>query len=189
MQAYQYIIKKRYYETPAVRIRGTADATNYFNALFFDDTVENFIILALDRDNWCIGDKILAIGTHDCVVVSPRDVIYAAGCFHAAALVMAHNHPEGGRKPSEADQKLEREIRTAAERINLKIHEQIILVPEEPQPPPTPWTEDETDKLRDLLAANTPLESLTDELTRSLAEIKAKAEKMLWLLPGQKLYL
>jgi hypothetical protein len=187
--AYEYIIKKRFIYKPAVRIGGTFDATNYLNTLFFDDTVEHFFILALDKENWCIGPKILAIGARNCVHITAQEVIYAAGRFNAAGLVMAHNHPNGSLTPSEADQKLERDVRAAAERITLKIHEHIILTPEEPVPPTAaPWTEEETERLRDLLGLQTDPRTITDQLQRTNAEIKARAGELCWLLPGQKVY-
>jgi DNA repair protein RadC len=49
----------------------------------------------------------------------------------AAAIVLAHNHPNGDVKPSEQDKLLTRALVLAAETVHLKIVDHLIISPDE----------------------------------------------------------
>ncbi len=72
-------------------------------------------------------------GTTDRATVYPRMVIEAALKRKAAALVFAHNHPNGDVKPTEQDKLLTRALVLAAARIKLKnfVIPNTELIPEE----------------------------------------------------------
>jgi DNA repair protein RadC len=61
--------------------------------------------------------------------VYPRKVIEAGLRRGAAALVLAHNHPNGDVTPSEHDKTLTRAIVLAAETVGLKIVDHLIVSP------------------------------------------------------------
>ena len=61
----------------------------------------------------------------------PRRVIEAALKRQAAALVLAHNHPNGNVQPSEHDKVLTRAIVLAAETVGLRVVDHLIVSPEE----------------------------------------------------------
>jgi DNA repair protein RadC len=70
-------------------------------------------------------------GTIDRATVYPRRVIESALKRGAAALVLAHNHPNGQVKPSEQDKTLTRALVLAAETVNLKILDHLIVSADE----------------------------------------------------------
>ncbi len=45
-------------------------------------------------------------------------------------IILAHNHPSGTLKPSEADKSLTRKIQKAAELFDIRVLDHIILVPD-----------------------------------------------------------
>lgn len=47
--------------------------------------------------------------------------------LNASALVLAHNHPSGTLKPSEADKQITRKIKVAAELFEIRILDHIIV--------------------------------------------------------------
>jgi DNA repair protein RadC len=77
------------------------------------------------------GAERLEEGTIDRATVYPRRVVESALKRGAAALVIAHNHPNGHVQPSEQDQTLTRALVLAAETVHLKILDHLIVSPDE----------------------------------------------------------
>ena len=76
------------------------------------------------------GVERLEEGTIDRAAVYPRRVVEAALRRRAAAVVLAHNHPNGDVKPSEHDKLLTRALVLAAETVHLKILDHLIVSPD-----------------------------------------------------------
>lgn len=77
------------------------------------------------------GVETLEEGTIDRAAVYPRRVIEAALKRGAAALVLAHNHPNGNVTPSEHDKVLTRAIVLGAETVHLKVVDHLIVSAQE----------------------------------------------------------
>ena len=94
---------------------------------------EVFAVAYLDSAHRLLqnGVETLQEGTIDRAAVYPRRVVEAALRREAAALVLAHNHPNGNVAPSEHDKVLTRAIVLAAETINLRVVDHLIVSPEE----------------------------------------------------------
>lgn len=73
------------------------------------------------------GAETLEEGTIDRAAVYPRRVVESALRRGAAALVLAHNHPNGHVMPSEQDKVLTRAIVLAAETVGVKIVDHLIV--------------------------------------------------------------
>lgn len=73
------------------------------------------------------GVETLEEGTVDRAAVYPRRVIESALKRGAAALVLAHNHPNGNVQPSEQDKLITRAVVLAAEAVQLKIVDHLIV--------------------------------------------------------------
>lgn len=77
------------------------------------------------------GVETLEEGTIDRAAVYPRRVIEAALKRGAAAVVLAHNHPNTSLTPSEHDKVLTRAIVLAAETVHLKVVDHLIVSAED----------------------------------------------------------
>lgn len=90
---------------------------------------EIFQVAYLDSGYHLLRDGVETIeeGTVDRAAVYPRRVIEAALKRGAAALVLAHNHPNGSVQPSEQDKLLTRAIVLAAESVGVKIVDHLIV--------------------------------------------------------------
>lgn len=77
------------------------------------------------------GVETLEEGTVDRATVYPRRVIEAALKRHAAAIALAHNHPNGDVSPSEHDKLLTRAIVLGAETVHLKVVDHLIVSAQE----------------------------------------------------------
>jgi len=73
------------------------------------------------------GVEVLEEGTIDRAAVYPRRVLESALRRGAAALVLAHNHPNGHVLPSEQDKVLTRAIVLGAETVGVKIVDHLIV--------------------------------------------------------------
>jgi len=73
------------------------------------------------------GIETLEEGTVDRAVVYPRRVVQAALRRGAAALVFAHNHPNGDLRPSEQDKLLTRALVLAAETVQMRVLDHLIV--------------------------------------------------------------
>jgi len=94
---------------------------------------EVFEVAYLDSGCRLLRDGIdrLEEGTIDRATVYPRRVIESALKRGAAALVLAHNHPNDHVQPSEQDKTLTRALVLAAETVHLKIFDHLIVSPDE----------------------------------------------------------
>ena len=77
------------------------------------------------------GVETLQEGTVDRASVYPRRVVEAALRRGAAAIVLAHNHPNGRVEPTEADKLTTRAIVLASETIRLRVVDHLIVSPDD----------------------------------------------------------
>lgn len=88
---------------------------------------EAFKVIYLDSGYRVLGDETLEEGTIDRAAVYPRRVMDAALHNHAAALIFVHNHPNGDVTPSEHDKTLTRALVLAAETLQIKVLDHLIV--------------------------------------------------------------
>lgn len=94
---------------------------------------EVFEVAYLDSYFRLMNDGIerLEEGIIDQTVVYPRKVISAALKRDAAAIILAHNHPAGAAKPSQADLDITNVLLKAAVSLNLQIIDHLIIAGKE----------------------------------------------------------
>lgn len=73
------------------------------------------------------GVETMEEGTVDRAAVYPRSVVEAALKRKAAALVFAHNHPNGDVEPTEQDKILTRALVLAATTVGIKVYDHLIV--------------------------------------------------------------
>lgn len=94
---------------------------------------EVFEVAYLDSAYRLLRDGVeeLERGINDRAAVYPRAVMEAALRRHAAALVFAHNHPNGKVEPSEHDKALTRLLRNAADTLQIRVVDHVIVSSEQ----------------------------------------------------------
>jgi DNA repair protein RadC len=100
---------------------------DYCRASMGHEKTEQFRVFFLDRKNAVIKDEVQGRGTVDHTPAYPREVVKRALELGATAIIIAHNHPSGDPKPSPADIAMTREIRDAAEKLGIVLHDHIIV--------------------------------------------------------------
>lgn len=88
---------------------------------------ESFRILFLNHRNELIADEEQQTGTVDHTPVYPREVVKRGLELHASAMIMVHNHPSGDPAPSKADIAMTKEVRDAAEKLGIALHDHVIV--------------------------------------------------------------
>jgi DNA repair protein RadC len=99
----------------------------YLNAVMAREPVEHFRILFLDTKNRLIADELQGIGTINHTPVYPREVARRALELHAAALILAHNHPSGDPTPSVADLDMTMQMQRMLQSLGIVLHDHIIV--------------------------------------------------------------
>ncbi|HYD18872.1 MAG TPA: DNA repair protein RadC [Patescibacteria group bacterium] len=104
-----------------------AKLIDYCHVAMAHATREHFRVLFLNRKNELIADEVQQSGTIDHVPVYPREVVRRALELHATALILVHNHPSGDPQPSDGDISMTRELRKAAQSLDVVVHDHIII--------------------------------------------------------------
>lgn len=66
-------------------------------------------------------------GTLNECIAHPRDIFRTAIAWSAASFILVHNHPSGNPSPSQADIRLTRELRDAAELLKIDLQDHVII--------------------------------------------------------------
>ncbi|AVO34207.1 RadC family protein [Ottowia oryzae] len=90
---------------------------------------EVFAVLFLDSQHRLIALEELFRGTLSQTSVYPREVALRALHHHAAAVVLAHNHPSGSVRSSRADEVLTQTLKTALSLLDVRVLDHVIVGP------------------------------------------------------------
>jgi DNA repair protein RadC len=99
----------------------------YLQTAMAYEQIEQFRILFLDRKNNLIADEVQQRGTVNHTPVYPREVMKRALILNASALIVAHNHPSGDPKPSREDIETTRELKAAANALEVELHDHVVI--------------------------------------------------------------
>ena len=84
-------------------------------------------LLQLYPINKVLGVYVHSIGSISSVSVDVRLVLAGALQMGAVSLILCHNHPSGNLRPSEADEKMTKQLMKAASTHNINILDHIII--------------------------------------------------------------
>lgn len=104
------------------------DSVNTFLRLHLDGrATECFAVLFLDAGHRLIALEPMSEGTRSHTIVYPREVVKRALALEASAVILAHNHPSGLTRPSEADLALTRTLTAALALVDVKVLDHYIV--------------------------------------------------------------
>lgn len=90
-------------------------------------TIEHCLALYLDNQLHLITSEEIARGTLTQASVYPRELVKSALKHHAAAIILAHNHPSGVRSPSAADLALTKHLQQALSLVDIRLLDHLII--------------------------------------------------------------
>lgn len=88
---------------------------------------EEFWILTLNRANKIISTEQISIGGVAGTVVDAKLVFNKALQQLASSIIMAHNHPSGNLRPSQADLDLTRKLKAAGQLLDIQVLDHLII--------------------------------------------------------------
>ncbi len=83
--------------------------------------------LYLDGHYQLVHDEVISIGSLTSNIIHPREVFRPAIEYSASAVILAHNHPSGVSKPSEADLTITRQIVEAGKIVGISLLDHVIV--------------------------------------------------------------
>ena len=116
----QEIKQKPLFDSPQV-------VAHYLQLHFGHKPHEVFAVMFLDSQHRLLAMEELFRGTLTQTSVYPREVVLRALHHHAAAVVLAHNHPSGTAEPSRADEMLTQILKSALALVDVRVLDHFIV--------------------------------------------------------------
>lgn len=88
---------------------------------------EVFALLYLDNQHRVLAFERISEGTLDAAAVYSREVVRRALQHHAAAVILAHNHPSGVAEPSQADRALTERLQSALALVDIRVLDHLVI--------------------------------------------------------------
>lgn len=112
---------------PGEALTSPETTRTYLRARLLNRRYEHFAAIFLDTRHRVIAYRELFHGTIDSAHVHPRVVVKQALDDHAAAAIVAHNHPSGVAEPSQADLAITRRLRDALGLLDIRLLDHFIV--------------------------------------------------------------
>ncbi len=110
-----------------IRFSSPQDGADYLMPRLRYSEKEKFAVILLNTKNQIITSEIVSEGTLTASVVHPREVFYPAILRHAAAVVVAHNHPSGDPSPSAEDEDVTAMLDKAGSALGIPLLDHLII--------------------------------------------------------------
>jgi DNA repair protein RadC len=88
---------------------------------------ELFICVHLDTRNQVLSVEVVAQGTLNSTLVTPREIFKGAILANAAAVILAHNHPSGMTDPSADDCIVTEQLRSAGKVMDIEVLDHVVF--------------------------------------------------------------
>lgn len=110
-----------------VQVNTSIDVYQAIVSQFKDLNHEEFWILLLNRANKITSRHLVSKGGQAGTIADPKIIFNIALENHAASLILAHNHPSGNLKPSQADRELTLKLRSAGQFLDIPVLDHLII--------------------------------------------------------------
>lgn len=101
--------------------------TEYLFAAIAHCHVEQLRVLYLDAGNRLLADELISQGSVREAIVPAHAILRQAVTLGASAIILAHNHPSGNLRPSEADISSTNRMARMARNLDIRLHDHLIV--------------------------------------------------------------
>lgn len=110
------------------QIRSSRDAYEFIRDVMFKDleVQEHFIVLFMDHSNTITGYYRHSKGTINSTQVDIEVILAVAIKTLSKAMIVSHNHPSGQKRPSEADRRMTKQLKQAAQIFGISVLDHVI---------------------------------------------------------------
>ncbi len=121
--------RRRKKETPSEisKLTSSASVVQIMQPIIGELDHEEFWIIYLNNSNKVLHKQQLSKGGITGTMVDVRIVLKTALEFSSVAMILVHNHPSGTLKPSQADKTITKKLVLAAENLDIKVLDHIII--------------------------------------------------------------
>jgi DNA repair protein RadC len=126
VQKYRLTYVKERSNFNRIRINHRADVMDFCKQYLSPLPIENVCIIALDNVNSIIGYEALEGATNQCAVY-PTNVFRFLLTSGATSFIIAHNHPGGSTRASEADWTLTARLKKVGDLLELPLLDHLII--------------------------------------------------------------
>ncbi|MFC5282168.1 RadC family protein [Pedobacter alpinus] len=109
------------------KILTSKDAFDLLAPYFADLLHEEFWVLMLNKANKVLHKSLISKGGQAGTIADPKIIFKAALEHNAANIVLAHNHPSGNLKPSQADLDLTKKLKDAGKLLDIGVLDHLIF--------------------------------------------------------------
>jgi DNA repair protein RadC len=109
------------------KVTCSEDAYKYIKPDLLDLPHEEFWVILLNRANYIIKKQPVSSGGVSGTIADPKIIFKVALENLASGIILAHNHPSGNLKPSEADLQLTSKLKAAGKFLDLPILDHLIF--------------------------------------------------------------
>lgn len=109
------------------KITSSKDVFEIMHGILSDAAYEEFWILLLSRNNRLLQRVNVSAGGLSGTVADPKKIFKISLEYHAASVILCHNHPSGNRMPSEADIQLTRKMTQGGKLLDLPVLDHVII--------------------------------------------------------------
>lgn len=109
------------------KITSSKDAFNIIFPLISDLPHEEFWVMLLNRSNKIIDKNKISQGGVAGTVIDVKIILKKALEKLSSSVILCHNHPSGNIEPSDADKGITRKLKEAAEIMDIKLLDHIIV--------------------------------------------------------------
>lgn len=115
-------------EPKIVQIRSSRDAWTEFVKYYGADIhhKEAFLVAYMDHANQIICIDTDTVGAAASVSVEIKSIIRKALAIGCQSIIVAHNHPSGQLKPSEADRSMTKKLKAACSLLEISVLDHVI---------------------------------------------------------------
>ena len=110
-----------------VPVKSSETIFKLFHPLLGDLEHEEFWLLMLNRANRVLGRFKVSQGGLSGTVIDTRIILKKALDNLSSSIIVCHNHPSGNKQPSDADVKITEKLKKAAEMLEIKLLDHIII--------------------------------------------------------------
>jgi len=119
--------RKETVEPDRIQVTSSRDFFQSIKSQFADLNHEEFWIILLNRANKITSKHLISKGGQAGTIADPKIIFQTALENHAAAIMLAHNHPSGNLKPSHADLDLTRKLKGAGQLLDIAVLDHLII--------------------------------------------------------------
>jgi DNA repair protein RadC len=110
-----------------IPVKSSETVYQLFHPIIGDLEHEEFWLLMLNRANRVLGRYKVSQGGLSGTVIDTRIILKKALDNLASSIIVCHNHPSGNNQPSEADLKITEKLKKAAEMLEIKLLDHVII--------------------------------------------------------------